>query len=93
MAPAAQPAVVNRQEALRRHLTRSRVVAIAQVVAQLCAFAGVVAAFWHITWIAGVAILVSGPVGVVVHTVGYTRLERDREPTPRDGEAPDASGS
>jgi hypothetical protein len=39
MAPAAQPAVVNRQEAFRRHLTRSRVVAIAQVVALLCAFA------------------------------------------------------
>jgi hypothetical protein len=42
------------------------VVASAQVVAQICAFVGVVAAFWHILWIAGVGILASGLVGVAL---------------------------
>jgi hypothetical protein len=49
----------------------------------------VVAGFWHILWIAGVGILVSGLVGVAVHSAGYTRLERDQEPRPQEGEQPD----
>jgi hypothetical protein len=44
--------LVNRQEALRRRVTRSVLVAIAQVVAQAYAIVGVVAGFWHIEWIA-----------------------------------------
>jgi hypothetical protein len=69
--------LVNRQEAFRRRRTRSTVVAGAKVVAQSCAFIGVVAGFWHILWIAGVAVLASGLVGVAVHSAGYWRLERD----------------
>ena len=60
----------------------------AQVVAQIWAFAGVVAGFWHILWIAGVGILASGLVGVGVHSAGYWRLERDQVPTPQEGEEP-----
>jgi ABC-type xylose transport system permease subunit len=52
--------MVNWQEAFRRRRTKSRVIAGAQAVAQLCAFAGVVAGFWHILWIAGVGILRPG---------------------------------
>jgi hypothetical protein len=33
------------------------------VVAQNLAFVGVVAGFWHITWIAGVGMLAGGLVG------------------------------
>jgi uncharacterized membrane protein len=78
--------IVNRQEAYRRRRSRSVLVAIAQVVGQSCAFAGVVAGFWHILWIAGVGILASGLVGV--HSAGYWRLERDQVPTPQEGEEP-----
>jgi hypothetical protein len=46
--------LLNRQEAFRRRRrARSVVVTIAQVVAQVCAYLGVVAGFWHILWIAG----------------------------------------
>jgi hypothetical protein len=69
--------MVNRQEAFRRRATRSAFVAATKGVAQFCAFAGVVAAFWHIMWIAGVVILVSGIVGVAVYSAGYTRLEKE----------------
>jgi hypothetical protein len=68
--------LVNRQEAFRRRRSKSVVVTIAQVIAQLCAFAGVVAGFWHILWIAGVAILAAGLAGVGIQSVGYERLER-----------------
>ena len=80
--------VVNRQEAFRRRPTRSVVVEIARVVAQVCAFVGVVAGFWHILWIAGVGVLACGLVGVGVHSAGYVRLERDQEPTPQEAEEP-----
>ena len=45
--------------------------------AQMCAFVGLVAGFWHILWIAGVGILAAGLTGVLVHSVGYERLERN----------------
>ncbi|MGH6691857.1 MAG: hypothetical protein ACREF4_14395 [Gammaproteobacteria bacterium] len=72
--------MVNRQEAFLRRATNSGLVAMSKAVAQVCAFVGLVAAFWHIWWIAGVAILASGTVGVAIHSAGYTRLERDGEP-------------
>jgi hypothetical protein len=68
--------LVNRQEAFRRRATTSGLVETARVVGQVCAFVGVVAGFWHILWIAGVGMLVSGIVGVAVHSAGYWRLER-----------------
>jgi hypothetical protein len=69
-------------------MTRSVLVEIARVVAQVCAFVGVVAGFWHILWIAGVGMLASGLVGVAVHSAGYVGLERDQEPPPQEVEEP-----
>jgi hypothetical protein len=69
--------MVNRQEVFRRRLTKSVIVEIARVVAQISAVTGVVAGFWHIVWIAGVGVLASGIVGVAVHSADYVRLERD----------------
>ena len=78
----AAPVVVNRQESFRGRQTKAVSVTITQVVAQTSAFVGVVAGFWHILWIAGVAVLISGLAGVAVHSTGYARLERDQGPTP-----------
>jgi fatty acid desaturase len=72
--------LINRQEAFRHRRSRSTLVATAQVVAHVCAFIGVVAGFWHICWIAGVAVLASGLIGVLIHSAGYWRLERDQPP-------------
>jgi hypothetical protein len=67
--------LVNRQEVFRRRVTKAVTVEVARVVAQLSAATGVVAGFWHIRWIAGLAVLVSGLVGIGVHSGGYVRLE------------------
>ena len=80
--------VLNRQEAFRRRATRSVVAQLTRVVAQTCAFVGVVAGFWHILWIAGVGVLASGLAAVAVHSASYWRLERERAPTPQEGEEP-----
>ena len=55
--------IVNRQEVFRRRATTSVLATIARVVAQGCAFVGVVAGFWHIHWVAGVGMLAGGIVG------------------------------
>jgi hypothetical protein len=44
---------------------------------------GVVAGFWHIGWIAGVGVLVSGLVEIAVHAAGYVRLEAEEPGAPR----------
>jgi hypothetical protein len=81
--------LVNRQEAFRGRRASSALISVAQVVAQLAAFVGVVAAFWHILWVAGVVLLVSGLAATAVHTAGYLRLERDRLPAPGQADDPE----
>jgi hypothetical protein len=68
--------LVNRQESFRRRVTDSLLVRASRAIAQLLAFVGVVAGFWHIMWLAGVGLLVSGFVAMMVHSAGYFRLER-----------------
>lgn len=72
--------MVNRQEAFRRRRTPSVMVALARMVAQLAAFVGITAGFWHIEWIAGIVFLAAGLVAVGVHSAGFWRLEADAEP-------------
>ena len=72
--------MVNRHEAFRRRFTPSITVTITQAVAQFAAFVGIVAGFWHITWVAGVAFLSAALVAVLVHSAGYWRLEADQTP-------------
>lgn len=54
---------------------------------------GVVAGFWHITWVAGVGALSSGLLGTAVVSVGYMRPGWSQRPTPRRDEAPGDKGS
>lgn len=63
------------QEAYRHRASRSAGVGVARAVAMGAACIGTVAAFWQISWIAGVAIVVSGAVAIGVHSAGYVRLE------------------
>ena len=72
--------LVNRQEAFRGRRTTSVSVTLAQAIAQLAAFVGLVAGFWDITWVAGVTFLVAGIVAVGVHSAGYWRVESPRPP-------------
>ena len=52
---------------------------------------GLVAAFWHIVWFAGVAVLVSGLVAIGIHSAGYTRLALDAGTSPERTEGSPAS--
>ena len=68
--------LLTEQEAFERHATRSRLTNIAKAVAQMLAFVGVVAGFWHIWWIAGLGVVVSAGVGLAVHSAGVMDLFR-----------------
>ena len=75
-------ALVNRQEVFRGRRTPSVAIIVTQAIAQLAAFVGIVAGFWHISWVAGVVMLVAALVAVGVHSAGFVRLEVTRKPTP-----------
>lgn len=74
--------LLGQQEAFRRRTARSPLVAVAKSVGQMGAFVGLVAAFRHIQWVAGVVFLGAGLVGTGVHSAGYWRLERTTAPRP-----------
>ncbi|WP_129666027.1 hypothetical protein [Phytoactinopolyspora endophytica] len=80
--------LVNQQEAFRRRASGSVLVDVAKAVAQTCAFAGLVAGFWHISWMAGVGMLAGGLVGVGVHSAGYIRLEHNVDLIDSESEEP-----
>ena len=85
--------LVNRQEDFRGRAADSVVVRVTRSLAQLLAFVGVVAGFWHIMWLAGVGILVSGFTAMLVHSAGYFRLERAaRAAGPAGPQSPDGAG-
>lgn len=69
--------VLNSQEMYRRREAKSAYVQVARIAALGVGLVGVVAGFWHITPIAGVAVLIAASVAVSVHSVGYVRVERD----------------
>jgi hypothetical protein len=68
--------VVNRPEVFGRRMSRAVLVETAQVIAQVSAFTGVAAGFWHISWIAGVAVLATGLLGVAVHSAATPASNR-----------------
>jgi O-antigen/teichoic acid export membrane protein len=67
--------LLNQYERYHRRAAPSVVVTIGRPLAMLAALSGIVTAFWQISWIAGVALLVSGVVAVLVHSAGYVRLD------------------
>ncbi|GAB2614064.1 hypothetical protein [Kribbella endophytica] len=75
--------VLNRQEQFRHRVSGSRLVGVAKAVAQGSAFAGMTAAFWHISLVAGIVFLAVGVVAVGVHSSGYVSLEYDAKFRPR----------
>ncbi|MFI6325279.1 hypothetical protein ACIBG8_47725 [Nonomuraea sp. NPDC050556] len=82
--------LLNRHETYRRRATSSAVVMVAQQGALALGFVGVVAGFWHIMTIAGIAILVGAAVGLGVHGAGYVRVEEeDAQATPGAEQPPE----
>ena len=73
--------MVNRQETFRHRRTGLRVLSITKVLGQGLAVLGVAAAVWHVLWIAGVALLASALVAVLIHSAGFTRLEGGNKPS------------
>ena len=71
-------AAVNWQEGFRGRRSTSVSVVVAQSIAQAAAVTGIVAAFWHVTWVAGVIFLVTGFAAMFVHSAGWWRLESPR---------------
>ncbi|HSK47628.1 MAG TPA: hypothetical protein VLA05_06465 [Coriobacteriia bacterium] len=72
--------LLNREESFRRHFAHTGLVSFGQGIAQLSAFVGIVAGFWHIHWIAGAVMLVSAFLGMGVHSVGFMSVEREGGP-------------
>ena len=84
--------LVNRQEVYRGRRTTSVIVMIAQSIAYLAAFVGIVAGFWHIMWVAGVTFFVAGLVAVGVHSAGFWRVESPRPPATAPGDRAGCGG-
>ena len=71
-------AMVNWQERYRGRRSTSVSVTVAQSISQAAAVTGIAAAFWHMTWVAGVTFLVAGLLAMLVHSAGWWRVESPR---------------
>ncbi len=72
--------IINALYAKHRYVSFPLYLTLAYALGEGGAALGVVAAFWHVSWVAGALILVSGLLGLGVY-LAYTRqLEKDNSP-------------
>ena len=69
--------LVNHAQASYRYATYPRYLSLVILLGQGGAFIGVFAAFWHISWLAAVLLVISGIFGLVVYAVYSKQLARD----------------
>ncbi|MFI6292281.1 hypothetical protein ACIBEJ_11900 [Nonomuraea sp. NPDC050790] len=69
--------MVNQLRKTHRFTGSTRLLNLARGLAPLAACIGVVAAFWHMSWIAGVVLLVSGTVAVIAYGGFFAVLPRE----------------
>ena len=68
--------MVNQLEGATGTYTYSRLIGIVKGVGILGGCAGVVSAFWHMHWLAGVGILAGGVAGLTVYSATYRKIYR-----------------
>ena len=83
--------LVTHQEAFMHRASGSKLVTIAQSVAVAFAFTGIVSGFWHVTWMAGVGVLVASSLALAVHSAGYSKLMYRRAAHDASASASDGS--
>ncbi len=69
----------NLRQARYRYATYPFYVTFAYVIAAIGAFVGIFGAFWHVSWIAGVLLFVSSPVGLAVYLTYSRQQQRDNQ--------------
>ncbi|MFC7623468.1 hypothetical protein [Microlunatus sp. GCM10028923] len=82
--------LITEQEKFRGRPSNSRFVEVIRSLAVLASLIGLAAGFWHMSWIAGVIVLVSIILGVAAHSAGYTRVEEASEAEPGEAESENA---
>jgi len=68
--------MVNRLGSLYRDASHPWYIRVAKSLGIPSACVGVVAALWHMTWIAGVVVMVGGILGLAAQSAFYSRLAR-----------------
>jgi hypothetical protein len=71
--------MLNLRQAKYRYATYPYYLTFAYVVEEFGAFVGIVGAFWHVSWIAGVLLLVSSTVGLAVYLAYSRQQESDNQ--------------
>ena len=71
--------LVNHAQASYQYASYPKYLTLVILLGQGGAFIGVLAAFWHISWIAAVALLISGGIGLIVYAVYSKQLTRDNQ--------------
>ncbi len=69
--------MLNLRQAKYRYASYPFYLTFAYFVGELGAFVGILGAFWHVSWIAGLLLLASSAVGLVIFLAYSRQQERD----------------
>jgi len=72
--------ILNGVQAKYRYASYPVYLSFAYIVGEGSAGVGVIAAFWHVSWIAGVLIMISGLLGLAIYFAYSKRLQEDNAP-------------
>ena len=72
--------ILNVVQAKYRYASYPAYLTFAYILGEGSAAVGVVAAFWHVSWVAGVLVVVSGLVGLGIYFAYSKQLQKDNAP-------------
>jgi hypothetical protein len=69
--------LINHSQASYRFASYPLYLSLAVILGEGCAFLGILAAIWHLSWIAGILLSISGLAGLLIYSFYSRQLQRD----------------
>lgn len=69
--------LINHSQAVYKYASYPLYLTLTVILGEGCAFLGILAAFWHFSWVAGVLLTFCGLAGLLIYAIYSKQLQRD----------------
>ena len=69
--------LINHSQASYKYASYPFYLSLAVILGEGCAFLGILAAIWHLSWVAGILLSISGLAGLLIYAIYSRQLQSD----------------
>lgn len=73
--------LINHSQVTYKYASYPFYLSLTVILGEGCAFLGILAAFWHLSWVAGILIAFCGLAGLLIYAIYSRQLQRDNPET------------